>query len=153
MKCSSVSNFTTWKFKELMHFDLINLAIWVYGLLLSCVFFSSGGFHALCCNPHFWFLFQVFRKEVVFLVDISASMKGNPLENVKTALLAALLKLSPVDRFNIIAFNESSSLFSPSLSLATKEMVEKASEWIRINLVAKGDTNISASLDQVTYSR
>ncbi|KAL3824507.1 hypothetical protein ACJIZ3_020536 [Penstemon smallii] len=91
---------------------------------------------------------KVFRKEVVFLVDISASMRGKPLENVKAALLAALLKLNPVDTFNIIAFSESSLLFSSSSLLATKEVIEKASEWIRMNFVAQGGTNMSASLEQ-----
>ncbi|CAI9760533.1 unnamed protein product [Fraxinus pennsylvanica] len=89
-----------------------------------------------------------FKKEVVFLVDISASMQGNPLENAKTALLAAISKLSPRDTFNIIAFNGSFSLFSSSMELATKEAIENASEWININFVAEGGTNISTPLDQ-----
>ncbi|XP_022857885.1 uncharacterized protein LOC111378842 isoform X3 [Olea europaea var. sylvestris] len=89
-----------------------------------------------------------FKKEVVFLVDISASMQGSPIENAKTALLAAISKLSPLDTFNIIAFNGSSSLFSSSMELATKEAIENASEWININLVAEGGTNISTPLDQ-----
>ncbi|KAL0319455.1 UNVERIFIED_CONTAM: putative nucleoside diphosphate kinase [Sesamum angustifolium] len=92
---------------------------------------------------------QVFRKEVVFLVDISASTQGSPLENVKTALVAALLKLNPVDTFNIIAFNGSSLLFSPSLVPATKEGIGKVSEWIQTNFIAEGGTNISAPLDQI----
>lgn len=91
---------------------------------------------------------KVFRKELVFLVDISASMQGNPLDYVKTALLSALSKLNPIDTFNIIAFNESSSLLSSSLVQASKEMIEKASEWIGTNLIADGGTNISAPLNQ-----
>ncbi|KAK6148761.1 hypothetical protein DH2020_016286 [Rehmannia glutinosa] len=91
---------------------------------------------------------KVFGKEVVFLVDISASMQGSPLENVKSALLASLLKLNPADTFNVIAFNGSSLLFSPSLVPATKEMVEKASEWIGMNFIAEGGTNISTPLNQ-----
>lgn len=76
-------------------------------------------------------------------------MQGSPLENVKTALLAALLKLNPVDTFNVIAFNESPLLFSSSLVPATKEMIEKVSEWIGMNFIAEGGTNISAPLNQV----
>ncbi|KAH6793281.1 hypothetical protein C2S52_003758 [Perilla frutescens var. hirtella] len=91
---------------------------------------------------------KVFRKQVVFLVDISASMQGNPLDYVKTSLLSALSKLNPVDTFNIIAFNESSSLFSSSLVQSSKEMIEKASQWIEMNLTADGGTNISAPLNQ-----
>ncbi|KAK6139698.1 hypothetical protein DH2020_026566 [Rehmannia glutinosa] len=48
---------------------------------------------------------KVFRREVVFVVDISGSMKGKPLEDTKNALSAALAKLDPKDLFNVIAFN------------------------------------------------
>lgn len=85
----------------------------------------------------------------MFLVDISGSMQGSAIENVKTAILAALPKLNPVDTFNVIAFNGSSLLFSPSLVPASKEMIGKASEWIGVNFIAEGGTNISAPLNQV----
>ncbi|XP_073126948.1 uncharacterized protein [Henckelia pumila] len=91
---------------------------------------------------------KVFRKEVVFVVDTSASMRGSPLENVKTALLAALSKLNPLDTFNIIAFNGDSSSFSTSMVSATKEVIEKASDWIGMNFIAAGSTNISTPLNQ-----
>ncbi|GER53596.1 inter-alpha-trypsin inhibitor heavy chain, partial [Striga asiatica] len=91
---------------------------------------------------------QAFRKEVVFLVDISASMQGSPIEHVKSALLAALSKLDPADTFNIIAFNGNSLLFSPSLVQATTKMIEKASEWTKMSFVAEGGTNISTPLNQ-----
>lgn len=92
---------------------------------------------------------KVFRKEVVFLVDISGSMQGTSLEDVKTALLAALLKLNPEDTFNVVAFSGSSLSFSSSLEPATKEAIEKASEWIEMTFVAEGGTNISDPLNQV----
>ncbi|CAA0829462.1 inter-alpha-trypsin inhibitor heavy chain-related [Striga hermonthica] len=91
---------------------------------------------------------KAFRKEVVFLVDISASMQGSPIEHVKSALLAALSTLDPADTFNIIAFNGNSLLFSPSLVRATTEMIEKASEWTKMSFVAEGGTNISTPLNQ-----
>ncbi|KAL3633791.1 hypothetical protein CASFOL_022553 [Castilleja foliolosa] len=91
---------------------------------------------------------KIFRKEVVFLVDISGSMQGSPLENVKSALLSALFKLNPADNFKIIAFNGNSLLFSPSLVPATKKMIENAFEWIRLNFIAEGGTHISAPLNQ-----
>ena len=50
------------------------------------------------------------------MIDISASMKGSPLENVKNALLASLSQLNAQDTFNIIAFNEDFYLLFTSLS-------------------------------------
>ncbi|XP_060205986.1 uncharacterized protein LOC132633521 isoform X2 [Lycium barbarum] len=91
---------------------------------------------------------KVFRKEVVYVVDISASMQGRPLENVKAALLAALSKLSPADAFNIIAFNGKSLLFSTSLVPSGKESIGKAIQWIDQNFVAEGSIDISLPLNQ-----
>ncbi|XP_049393031.1 uncharacterized protein LOC125857473 isoform X1 [Solanum stenotomum] len=91
---------------------------------------------------------KVFRKEVVYVVDISASMQGRPLENVKSALLAALSKLSPADTFNLIAFNGKSLLFSSSMEPSGKESIGKATQWIDQNFVAEGGTDISLPLNQ-----
>ncbi|KAA8540232.1 hypothetical protein F0562_024205 [Nyssa sinensis] len=91
---------------------------------------------------------KVFRKEVVFIVDISGSMQGGPLENAKNALLAALSKLNLADSFNIIAFNGNTQLFSSSMELATRETIENAMQWININLIAEGGTNILVPLNQ-----
>ncbi|KAM3380029.1 putative protein isoform X1 [Capsicum galapagoense] len=91
---------------------------------------------------------KVFRKQVVYVVDISASMQGRPLENVKAALQAALSKLSPADSFNVIAFNGKSLLFSSSMVPVGKESIGKAAQWIDQNFVAEGSTNISLPLNQ-----
>ncbi|XP_042485965.1 inter-alpha-trypsin inhibitor heavy chain H3 isoform X2 [Macadamia integrifolia] len=91
---------------------------------------------------------KVFRKEVVFIVDISGSMKGGPLENLKNGLFTVLSKLNPEDSFNIIAFNGETYLFSSLLELATKETIEKASQWINLNFIAEGGTNILLPLNQ-----
>ena len=92
---------------------------------------------------------KVFRKEVVFLVDVSVSMREWLLENAKNALMAGLSKLSPYDSFNIITFNENTQLFSASMELATKETIENATLWISRNFIAEGGTNILLPLNQV----
>ncbi|KAL0415028.1 UNVERIFIED_CONTAM: putative nucleoside diphosphate kinase, partial [Sesamum latifolium] len=123
----------------------------VGGLLLQSPSLDDYDQREMFCfylYPGKWISSKIFRKEVVFLVDISASMQGSPLENVKTAVVAALLKLNPVDAFNVIAFNGSSLLFSPSLVPATKEGIGKVSEWIQTKFIAEGGTNISAPLGQ-----
>ncbi|CAK9155194.1 unnamed protein product [Ilex paraguariensis] len=91
---------------------------------------------------------KVFRKDVVFVVDISGSMRGKPLEDTKNALSAALLKLDPEDSFSVIAFNGESYLFSSSLEFATKEAIENATQWISMNFIGGGDTNILLPLNQ-----
>ncbi|XP_021691763.2 uncharacterized protein LOC110673065 isoform X2 [Hevea brasiliensis] len=91
---------------------------------------------------------KVFRKEIVFVVDISGSMEGKPLEGTKDALFGALTKLDSKDSFNIIAFNGETYLFSPSMELATAETVERAVKWINLNFIAGGSTNILLPLNQ-----
>ncbi|KAB2065340.1 hypothetical protein ES319_A09G083100v1 [Gossypium barbadense] len=92
---------------------------------------------------------RVFRREVVFVVDISQSMQGLPIENVKNALLASLSKLNPQDSFNIIAFNSESHLFSPKMVLATHGSILKATQWLSSNiLTTDGGTNIMQPLKQ-----
>ncbi|XP_057967864.1 uncharacterized protein LOC131157597 isoform X2 [Malania oleifera] len=91
---------------------------------------------------------KVFRKEVVFIVDISESMRGRPLEDAKSALSTALSKLDPKDSFSIIAFNEEAYLFSSSMELANDEVIENATNWINVNFVAGGGTDILLPLNK-----
>uniref|UniRef100_A0A0V0IRS9 Putative poly [ADP-ribose] polymerase 4-like n=1 Tax=Solanum chacoense TaxID=4108 RepID=A0A0V0IRS9_SOLCH len=91
---------------------------------------------------------KVFRKEVVFVVDISGSMKGKPIEDTKQVLCTALSKLDSQDLFNIIAFNSEKYLFSSSLELATTKSIENATQWIGTNFIAGGGTNILNPLTQ-----
>ena len=86
---------------------------------------------------------------MVFVVDISESMQGCPIENVKNALLASLSKLNPQDSFNIIAFNSKIHLFSSTMVLATHGSILNATEWLSSNLTADGGTNIMLPLKQV----
>ena len=85
---------------------------------------------------------KVFRKDIVFVIDISGSMRGKLIDDTKKALSAALSKLEPDDSFSIIAFNGEIYQFSTSMELASKDAVEGAIEWININFVAGGDTNL-----------
>ncbi|GAV64775.1 VWA_3 domain-containing protein [Cephalotus follicularis] len=91
---------------------------------------------------------KVFKKDVVFVVDISGSMQGKPLEDTRNALSASLNKLNPEDSFSIIAFNGETYLFSASMELVTKDAVERAIQWININFIAGGSTDILPPLNK-----
>ncbi|XVE97879.1 hypothetical protein REPUB_Repub03eG0056800 [Reevesia pubescens] len=90
----------------------------------------------------------VFRKEVIFVVDISDSMQGMPLESTKNAISTALSKLSPEDSFNIIAFSTETFMFSTSMELASKEAIQRATEWIIMKYSVGGGTNMFIPLER-----
>ncbi|XP_073264390.1 uncharacterized protein [Populus alba] len=91
---------------------------------------------------------KAFRKEVIFIIDISRSMKGGPFESAKNGLLSSLQKLNPEDSFNIIAFNVETYLFSSVMEQATEEAIIEATRWLNDKLTADGGTNILVPLKQ-----
>ncbi|CAD5317012.1 unnamed protein product [Arabidopsis thaliana] len=91
---------------------------------------------------------KLFKRRVVFVIDISASMKWKPLEDVKKALLECLAKLQAEDVFNIIAFNDEILEFSTSMEFATDETISAVTEWLDSNLIANGGTNMLLPLKQ-----
>lgn len=99
---------------------------------LFCMYLSPGNIQSK----------KVFRKDIVFVIDISGSMRGKLIDDTKNALQSALSKLHHDDSFSIIAFNGETYQFSTSMELASKDAVERAIQWININFVAGGDTNI-----------
>lgn len=91
----------------------------------------------------------MFKKDIVFVIDISGSMCGNLLDTVKNTLSSALHKLRAEDSFNIIAFNSEVFQFAISMEAATTEAIEKAIQWIDAKFVPANGTNISLPLKEV----
>lgn len=94
----------------------------------------------------------MFRKDVVFVIDISGSVRGKLLEDAKNALSTALHKLDPKDSFSILAFNSEVFQYSTSMVLATSEAIKGAIEWINDNFIAGGGTDILQPLNKVLPS-
>jgi Ca-activated chloride channel family protein len=66
-------------------------------------------------------------REYVFVVDVSGSMSGFPLETSRSLLRSLLPRLRPQDAFNVVFFAGSSFALSPDRSLpATAENVRRA---------------------------
>jgi Ca-activated chloride channel homolog len=84
-------------------------------------------------------------REVLFVIDTSGSMEGNSLARARTALQSALGRLTPADRFNVIAFdNEARALFEAPVSRGPLAL-EDARRFVS-RLRANGGTNIAAAL-------
>lgn len=65
-------------------------------------------------------------REYIFVVDVSGSMTGFPLEVSKTLLRDLVAGLTPSDRFNILLFAGGNTLMSENSLPATPENVEAA---------------------------
>ena len=78
-------------------------------------------------------------------------MQGKALNDVKNVLSIAVSKLPPEDMFNVIAFNTEAFQFSESMELATEDAVERALQWINLNLIAGGGTDILLPLTKVSH--
>jgi Ca-activated chloride channel family protein len=79
--------------------------------------------------------------ELVFVLDCSGSMNGQPLAQAKDAVLAALAKLTPKDTFQIIRFSNEARRFGPSPVLATPENIAAARTYV-LGLRADGGTQM-----------
>lgn len=69
---------------------------------------------------------QIVPREYIFIVDISGSMNGFPLETAKTLLRKLAANLKPTDTFNVMLFAGSNSLLAPQSVPATRENIEQA---------------------------
>jgi Ca-activated chloride channel family protein len=69
-------------------------------------------------------------RDYVFIVDVSGSMQGYPLDISKKLLRDLIGKLKPTDRFNVLLFSGASSLMSETSVAANDANIEDAIRFI-----------------------
>lgn len=69
---------------------------------------------------------DIVPREYIFIVDISGSMHGFPLETAKTLLRNLVSNLKPSDTFNVMLFSGDNSMLAQHSMPATKENIGKA---------------------------
>jgi Ca-activated chloride channel family protein len=85
-------------------------------------------------------------RELVFLVDVSGSMSGEPTAKVRQAMACLLEQLHPRDRLQVVTFASSADKLFPAPVEASPENVEKALGFSR-NLRAGGGTELLKGLE------
>jgi Ca-activated chloride channel homolog len=83
--------------------------------------------------------------EMLYLIDVSGSMSGTSIEQAREALLEALDRLRPGDRFDVLAFNQSFEELSPEPLAASPENLESARRYVK-GLDAGGGTEMLPAL-------
>jgi len=84
-------------------------------------------------------------REYIFIVDVSGSMHGFPLDISKKLMSDLIGSLRPTDRFNVLLFAGGSSLLAEESLAATSENIRKAIHLIE-NQTGGGGTEILPAL-------
>jgi len=89
---------------------------------------------------------EIIPKDIIFTADVSSSMDGKRINQLKQSLDEFLDLLSPNDRFNIITFGTHIGKFKPDLVQANSSNIQAAHDFV-FQIYALGMTNISSALD------
>lgn len=87
-------------------------------------------------------------RDYIFVVDISGSMHGFPLDTAKTVLERLIGGLRPSDTFNVLLFSGSNKMLSPKSVPATRANIEQALATIK-NYSGSGSTELIPALKRV----
>ena len=91
--------------------------------------------------------FSIPKREYIFIMDISGSMTGEPLEVSKSLIINLLSDLNYDDKFNIIFFASGTAELSPDPLPVTDENIDLAIQMIE-NLSAGGSTNLLPAMQR-----
>jgi Ca-activated chloride channel family protein len=86
-------------------------------------------------------------REYIFVLDVSGSMNGFPLDTAKELIHNLIRRLRKTDRFNVMLFAGGSRVFAPSSVFATEENLAEAIRVIERER-GGGGTELRAALDR-----
>ncbi len=94
---------------------------------------------------------QVTPREITFIMDVSGSMMGIPIEMSKQVVIRSLDKLRPDDRFNIVYFSGNNAQLWERAQLGSYENIQAAKAFLQ-NLNAGGGTEMLAGLERALHA-
>ncbi|MEW5756198.1 MAG: marine proteobacterial sortase target protein [Pseudomonadota bacterium] len=89
---------------------------------------------------------QTLAREVIYIIDTSGSMAGTSIEQARQALLLALQRLRPGDRFNVISFNSTTDQLFDHAVTADAQPLQQAQRYVS-GLQADGGTEMMPALE------
>lgn len=90
---------------------------------------------------------QIMRREYLFVVDVSGSMHGFPLDTARAVMTNLLQGLHPHEFFNILFFSGGADVLSPQPLVATPENVQRALAMMQ-SFRGSGGTELLPALRQ-----
>ncbi len=110
---------------------------------------GEDGFFSIVIQPkHSVERQEVMPRDIVLLLDISGSMDGTPIGQLRGFAEYILGTLNPQDRFNIVAFNNDLDTFASQYLPATPENIANGQGFIRA-LRASGGTEMLPAIRHV----
>jgi Ca-activated chloride channel homolog len=94
---------------------------------------------------------QIVPREYIFIVDISGSMHGFPLDTAKTLLDDLVSKLRPSDTFNVMLFAGSNRMLAPQSVPATRANIEQALQVLRGQMGGGGTELVPALFRALSF--
>jgi Ca-activated chloride channel family protein len=107
---------------------------------------GDRGFFLLLLSPSDLDELRPAPRDLVIVLDTSASMDAEKMRQAKSALNRTLGTLGPDDRFALISFATTPIPFRGGFSTATQDNVSAARNWV-LGLEAAGSTDIAAALE------
>ena len=95
---------------------------------------------------------QIPPREYIFVLDVSGSMNGFPLDTAKKLMGDLVNVLRPSDTFNIVVFADGSDTFSPASVPATRPNLTRALQFLN-ERNGGGGTRLLAALEQAVAIR
>ncbi len=93
---------------------------------------TGGGYFSLTVQPPKAYAADKARgRELIFVVDNSGSMRGEPIATAKDAMVKVLDAVRPSDSFQVLRFSEDASALGPKLLPATASNKQKAMDYVR----------------------
>ncbi len=86
-------------------------------------------------------------RDTVIVIDCSGSMQGDSLRLAKDGVQLSLGSLGANERFGLIAFGSSVTLFDPELQPANRKNLDMARHWVN-GLGDMGGTELAVALEQ-----
>jgi Ca-activated chloride channel family protein len=120
------------------------------GVQSGLALYQEGGekFFALVVEPPSRIAPQAIPpREYVFVLDVSGSMHGFPLDTAKALMRDLVLGLRPEDRFNLLLFSGGSSLLSDRSLPASAENLHRAMQTLE-RQAGGGGTELLAALER-----
>ncbi|MBC7863142.1 MAG: TonB family protein [Bacteroidia bacterium] len=90
-------------------------------------------------------------KEYVFIMDVSGSQSGFPLEVSKVLMKNLLKNLGPKDKFNLLVFEGYSGFWSPASKIASEKNISDAVAFVDKQTAGGGTEMLSAIKKAMTF--